>query len=116
MDPAAGGLALAGGKTARLAGFQVEEVHLIKGVAGVALALEDHRPAGGAVVALAGALALEGELADVAEQPGLFATVRRFRGLGPETEQSGQRQGDRRCASHRFEIPSVIDNPPNPFP
>ena len=91
MDPAASRLAVAGRDAADVAGLHVQEVHLVEGIVGLALALEDHGPAVPAEIALAGPPPLEGQLPHVAQQL-LLA-----RGCGTrEAEQRERRRGETR--------------------
>ncbi len=90
MHPGAGGLAEPGRKPLLVARFQVHQVDLVEGVARLAFGLEHHLRAVGAEVALAGAAAFEGELADAGEEI-------RFR-LSPDgggqEKQGGQAHGE----------------------
>jgi hypothetical protein len=97
----AGGLAHAWRDPLRIAGGEVEDVNLVERVAGLAFALEHQPLAVRRPIALAGALALDGEAADPRQEVALLACrrrlLRRDRGGGAEDEhQAGGRQNARK--------------------
>ena len=99
-----------------VAAVEIERVDLIEGIAGLALALKDEALAVRRPVALAGALAFDGEPPDAREEVALL--VSRSRGLERQgTERERERQGSTQFShrqAHGFNALSTIIQPADP--
>ena len=91
LEKAAGRLACAGRNSRRLTGEQVEQIHLVKGIPRLPLALEDQQIAIGMEVALATALALEDELARIGDEARF---IRRIIGKSGSGDEAGEEEED----------------------